>query len=230
MIVLRNLAFYGVFFVASVLFVSAGAVTLLAGGRGLQAVGAGWSGAHRLAARWCLGIKVVEEGPRPVGPVLYALRHESMFEAIDLPHFLDRPVVFAKEELLRIPGWGPVGARYGLIPVARSKGASGLRAMLAAARGYIATGRPLAIFPEGTRIAHGTRAPLQAGFSGLYKMLNLPVVPVAVNSGPLYHRFWKLPGTITMRLGEPIPAGLAREEIEARVAEAINALNRSDHP
>ena len=35
------------------------------------------------------------------------------------------------------------------------------------------------IFPEGTRVPHGARPPLQAGFAGLYKMLGLPVVPVA---------------------------------------------------
>jgi 1-acyl-sn-glycerol-3-phosphate acyltransferase len=56
-------------------------------------------------------------------------------------------------------------------------------------------------------------------------MLGLPEVPVAVNSGPLYHRLWKRPGTITMLFGEPIEPGLPREEIEARVHTAINALN-----
>jgi len=100
-----------------------------------------------------------------------------------------------------------------------------LRAMVAAARGFAERGRPLVIFPEGTRIPHGQRARLQSGFAGLYKLLDLPVVPVAVDSGPLYHRRWKKPGVITVRVGERIEPGLPRQELEARVIEAINALN-----
>ena len=72
---------------------------------------------------------------------------------------------------------------------------------------------------------HGTQPPLQSGFAGLYKLLGLPVVPVALDSGPCYHRRWKRRGTITIRVGEPIPAGLPRDEIEARVVAAINVLN-----
>jgi 1-acyl-sn-glycerol-3-phosphate acyltransferase len=112
--------------------------------------------------------------------------------------------------------------------VARSEGASALRAMLADARLFAESGRPLVIFPEGTRVPHGTRPKLQSGFAGIYKMLGLPVVPVAVNTGPLYHRRWKQPGTITYRFGEAIPAGLPRAEMEARVHAAINALNGAD--
>jgi 1-acyl-sn-glycerol-3-phosphate acyltransferase len=107
----------------------------------------------------------------------------------------------------------------------RDAGARGLRAMMAEAREHIGSGRPLAIFPEGTRTPHGERPPLRSGFAGLYKLLGLPVVPVAVDSGPLYQRWWKRPGTITLRFGEPIPPGLPREQIEARVHAAINALN-----
>ena len=72
---------------------------------------------------------------------------------------------------------------------------------------------------------HGQRPPLQSGFAGIYKLLNLPVVPVAVDSGQFYHGAWKHPGTIRIRFGEEIPAGLPRAEIEARVHAAINALN-----
>jgi 1-acyl-sn-glycerol-3-phosphate acyltransferase len=74
-------------------------------------------------------------------------------------------------------------------------------------------------------VPHGTRPPLQAGFAGLYKMLGLPVIPVAVDSGPLYNRRWKRHGTIRYCFGAEIPPGLPREEIEARVHAAINALN-----
>jgi len=99
--------------------------------------------------------------------------------------------------------------------------------MVASARLFIAAGRPLAIFPEGTRVPHGQRVRLQAGFAGLYKLLGLPVVPVAVDSGPLYHRRLKRPGTITYRFADPIAPGLPRAEVEARVSDAINALNRA---
>jgi 1-acyl-sn-glycerol-3-phosphate acyltransferase len=67
-------------------------------------------------------------------------------------------------------------------------------------------------------VAHGTRPPLQAGFAGLYKLLRLPVVPIAVDSGRLYNRVVKRPGRITYKVGNAIPAGLARGEIEARRA------------
>jgi 1-acyl-sn-glycerol-3-phosphate acyltransferase len=114
-----------------------------------------------------------------------------------------------------------------MIPVDRNGGASALRAMLILAKKMIADGRPIVIFPEGTRVAPGSRPPLQSGFAGLYKLINLPVVPIAVNSGTLSPRktgIWKS-GTITYKVGEELPTGLPREEIEARVHAAINALN-----
>jgi 1-acyl-sn-glycerol-3-phosphate acyltransferase len=157
--------------------------------------------------------------------VLVAMKHESFFEAIDLPNVLGRPAIIAKAELLRIPLWGRAAAAYGVVPVQRDQGAKALRAMLVAARSLVGEGRPLAIFPEGTRIEHGTTRSLQSGFAGLYKLLGLPVVPIAVDSGPCYHRRWKRRGTITIRIGEAIPPGLARNDIESRVFAAINVLN-----
>lgn len=224
--VLRSLLFYAVFYGATVGFVLASliAVAFLPGPR-FRAIPNAWSRCHR----WCviniLGITVRVEGARLSEPALYAIKHESFFEAIDLGTMLDNPVPFAKEELFRIPGWGRVARAYGNIPVMRDAGAKGLRVMLAEARTHIGTGRPLAIFPEGTRIPHGERPALRSGFAGLYKLLGLPVVPVAVDSGPIYQRWWKRRGTITVRFCEPIPPGLPREEVEARVHAAINALN-----
>lgn len=225
--VLRSLLFYLVFYSGSAVYVLTAVLVAAVAPRYVRAVPDAWSRFHRGCMRWLLAIEVCAVGRRPEGAALYAIKHESFFEAIDLPNALDHPVPFAKEELFRIPGWGRAARAYGAVMVRRDEGAKALRAMLAEARKFTSTGRPLAIFPEGTRVPHGTRPPLQSGFAGLYKLLGLPVVPVAVDSGRLYHRLWKRPGTITMRFGEPIEPGLPREEIEARVHAAINVLNES---
>ena len=221
--VARSLLFYLIFYAGCALFVLSAVVVATIAPRHARSIPDAWSRFHRRCLR-LLGIRVEVRGKRLVTPALYALKHESFFEAIDLPMLLDHPVPFAKQELFAIPGWGRAARAYGAIAVARSEGAKALRAMVAEAQAFAASGRPLAIFPEGTRVPHGTQPPLQAGFAGLYKMLGMPVVPVAVNSGPLYHRWWKRPGTIVLQFGEPIEPGLPRAEIEARVHAAINAL------
>lgn len=220
----RSILFYIAFYPLTVGLVIVAVGSAMIGGAGLFSIVRFWTVWHRACMRLA-GIRVRVEGKLADGPALYAIKHESFFEALELPHYLPRPVVFAKAELFKIPAWGRAARYYGLIPVEREQGATALRAMGKAARKFAQTGRPLAIFPEGTRVAHGQRPPLRSGFAGLYKIAGLPVVPVAVNSGPLYHRLWKQPGTITLRIGEPIPPGLSRAEIEARVHAAINELN-----
>ena len=222
---LRSLAFYVLFYGGSVLLVIASVVAVLVRPAWLRGVVGRWGAWHQWCVEKLLGIAVVLDGELPQGPVLIAVKHESFFEAIDTPRLFNYPAVFAKQELFRIPGWGYSALVYGLIPVAREEGAKTLRQMLALAKERVAQGRPLVIFPEGTRVQLGTRPPLQAGFAGLYKLLKLPVVPIAVDSGRLYHHVIKRPGRITYKVGATIPAGLPRGEVEARVHDAINALN-----
>ena len=222
---LRSLAFYAVFYGGSMPIVLAAVLAVFLAPSAFRPVADSWSAWHRFCMAHLLRIRVETRGALPDGQYFVAYKHESFFEAIDLPRVVPGPGVFAKMELMRIPLWGRAAAAYGIVGIDRHQGAKTLRAMVSAARRLIKQGRPLAIFPEGTRVAHGTRPPLQAGFAGLYKMLGLPVVPIAVNSGPLYHRRWKRRGVITVLIGDPIEPGLPRAEIEARVHAAINALN-----
>jgi 1-acyl-sn-glycerol-3-phosphate acyltransferase len=225
---LRNLLFYPLFYGFSAVLVAVSLVAVPFGREHLRKVVALWGDWHLWCVENLLGITIVQHGTIPDEPVLIAVKHESFFEAIDMPRLFSFPTVFAKRELFLIPGWGYSARVYGLVPVARDKGARALREMIALAKQRVAEGRPLVIFPEGTRVPHGQEPPLQSGFAGIYKLLGLPVVPVAVNSGPFYHRLIKQPGTITYRVGEMIPAGLARPEVERRVHRAINALNTGE--
>ena len=224
----RNLVFYPVFYGVSAVLVTFNLLSLPLPPQALRTMVRVWCRWHRWCCRHLLGIRVVIEGTVPTGAVLCAMRHESFFEAIDLPMLLRNPVVFAKAELFSIPIWGLLGRRYGLVMVDRDAGARALRGMIAAAKANALADkppRPIAIFPEGTRVPHGKVLPLQAGFAGIYKMAKLPVVPIAVDSGPLYHRRWKRAGVIRYRIGEVLPPGLSRTDIEAKVTAAINALN-----
>jgi 1-acyl-sn-glycerol-3-phosphate acyltransferase len=225
MSILRSLVFYVVFYIGSIGYAAVGAAVMGFSPARLGRTVMAWSRFHRVCARHLLGIRVVVEGTLPSSGVLMAMKHESFFEAIDAPYLVPFAAVVAKAELLRIPLWGKAAKAYGLVGVERDQGASALRTMLGEARQRIAANRVMIIFPEGTRVPHGQIAPLAAGFAGLYKLLKVPVVPVAVDSGALYHRRWKRAGTITVRVGEPIAPGLPREEIEARVTAAINVLN-----
>lgn len=223
---LRSALFALLFYSGSVIAVLLALLATPIGRAPLLAVTLSWARWHRFCARYLLGIRTRIEGAFPQGPALVASKHQSMFETVEMLLLLDEPAVVLKRQLADIPGWGRVAKSYGVIPVDREGGAIALRRMLKAARQSIAAGRPILIFPEGTRVNPGEQPALQPGFAGLYSALKLPVVPVALDSGTLWPRrsFVKRSGVITIRFGEPIPPGLPRADIEERVRIAINLL------
>ena len=219
------LIFYGATILAIFIALPVGAIWRRRGVRGMAQI---WAFYHRWCAALLLGIRTRVEGPVPTGPVLVASKHQSMFETLELIRILHNPVVVMKRELADIPLWGRLARYYGLIPVERSGGAAALRAMLRAGGEAVADGRPIVIFPEGTRVLPGETPPLQPGFAGFYRAFGLPVVPLALDSGKVWPRrsFIKRPGVVTMRFGTPIAPGLPRREAEAAVHAAINALEQ----
>ena len=222
----RSLLFALLFYPGTLVYVLGVILFSPLGDRPVRAIVHGWSNYHHWLVTGVLGIRFQVDGRIPDGAFLVAIKHEAMVETIEALRLANTPAVVMKRELTQIPLFGWVTRRYGVIPVDREAGAGALRTMLAEGRKAIAQQRPVVIFPEGTRIPHGERPDLRPGFAGLYRALGLPVVPVAHDSGSLWGRgLVKRRGTIRVKVGETIPPGLKRDEVEARVREAINALN-----
>jgi len=223
---LRSILYALIFYPATALFVFAGLVVTLFGRDATRTLVRTWCSFSAMLADILLRVRSKVEGRVPDGAVLIAVKHESMYETLEMVRIADTPVIVLKRELSQIPFFGWLTRRYGVIPVDRGAGSKALREMVAAGRSAAETGRAVLIYPEGTRVPHGQSPKLRSGFAGLYRALGLPVVPIAVDSGRLWTKsLLKKPGIVHVRIGETIPAGLKREEIEARVHAAINALN-----
>jgi 1-acyl-sn-glycerol-3-phosphate acyltransferase len=226
MTLIRSLLFSLLFYPGTLVYVLGVIAVSPFGDRPVQATVHGWSNYHHWLVRNVLGIRWEIDGKVPDGAYLIAFKHEAMVETVEALRFAKKPVVVMKRELTTIPLFGWVTRRYGVIGVDREAGARALRNMLAEGKKAIEQGRPVAIFPEGTRVPHGQRPDLRPGFAGLYRALGLPVVPVAHDSGRIWGRgLAKRSGIIHVRVGDVIPAGLKRDDIEARVHAAINLLN-----
>ena len=173
------------------------------------------------------GIDWEIRGTPPQGPVLVASKHMSMWDTMALYLALKSPATVLKRELLYIPFYGWFLWKATAIAIDRAAGARALRKMANAAQSVLREGRPILIFPEGTRKKPGAVPDYKPGVAGLYAMLDTPCVPVALNSGLHWTGFLKRPGTIVLEFLEPIAPGMKRPAFMALLEERIEtATNR----
>jgi 1-acyl-sn-glycerol-3-phosphate acyltransferase len=228
----RAAAFNVAFVVWTAIVGTVGLPLLLAPRRAAVRLGRFWSQGVVFLLRAIVGLdyRIAGLDHIPEGGCIVAMKHQSAWDAIVMPVVLDDPAPVVKRELLLVPIYGWYAARAGSIGIDRKAGAAALRRMLTAARRVAAEGRPIVIFPQGTRVAPGAAAPYQPGVFALYQALSLPLVPAAVNSGLFWGRrsFLKRCGRITLEFLEPIPPGWARRrlmgELEQRIEAATAAL------
>ena len=166
----------------------------------------------------------------PSEPCIIASKHQSAWETMAYVFVLDNPSFVIKREILFIPIFGLYVWRAHLVPIDRKAGIIAVRRMLQRAKEVLAEGRPIIVFPEGTRVAPGSHRPYHPGIVALYSHLHVPVVPVALNSGLFWRRrsFIKRPGKIILEFLPPIPTGLRKEaflaELERQIEGATTKL------
>lgn len=180
----------------------------------------------------CCGIKVEIRGRQhmPTGAALVAPKHQCMFDVFAQFAWLPHACFVMKKELTWIPFFSWFAAKARMIVVDREGHSAALKKLVRDAKDRFADHRQLLIFPEGTRVAPGVKGDYKPGIAALYRELDVPVVPVATNSGVHWpkHGFLRKPGTIVFEYLEPIPPGLKRAEfmrlLEERIETASNKL------
>ena len=142
----------------------------------------------------------------PDEPTVVYYKHSSAWEAIQVFTMFPTQCWVIKRELMWVPFVGWALKKFRPIAIDRSAGHSAVEQVVEQGKERLAEGRWVVIFPEGTRVKHGTTR--RYGLSGalLAKAAGMPIVPIAHNSG----RYWprrgllKKAGTIRMVIGKPI--------------------------
>lgn len=232
MITVRSLLFVALFYVWSTI-IALGMIPLFLGRsrwvmRGLTLYGYGISFLLGLVC----GIRVELRGREhmPTGAAVIACKHQCMFDIFGQFQWLPYSSFVMKKELVKVPFLGWYALKGGMIVVNREGQSAALKKLVRDARARLRNGRQVVIFPEGTRGTPGVKGDYKPGIAALYRELDLPVYPVATNSGVHWpaHGFLRKPGTIVFEYLEPIPPGLKRAEfmrtLEERIETASNRL------
>ncbi len=184
-----------------------------------------WIKNTRLALRLICGIKTEIRGIEhlPEGAIIWASKHQSMYDAFVPWLVLDHPAIIIKKELLWYPVFGWYAWRTDMIAIDRAGGARTLRNMIEASRKRMAEGRQLLIFPEGTRQLPGADPKYRPGVFGMYDELEVPVVPVATNIGLCWPRrgVRRRAGTVVIEILPPIETGMAKAPFMAKLETTI---------
>ena len=232
MLAIRSFVFVAIFYLWSLIFSICAIPLLLAPSSWMARALPIWThGIHFLLWAIC-GIKVEIRGKQfiPKGPALVAPKHQCMLDVFTEFSVLPHSIFVMKKELVWIPFLAWYGLKLGCIVVDRDAHAKALRKMVADAKLRFQKSRQLVIFPEGSRGEPGVAGDYKPGIAALYRDLDVPVHPVATNSGVHWpkHGFLRKPGLIVFEYLEPIQPGLKRGEfmriLEERIETASNKL------
>jgi len=171
-------------------------------------------------------------------PHVFVANHQSIIDICALFRALPVPARFViKQEIAKVPFIGWYARAMGMVFIERGHAREATE-RLHGVVSLIRAGESLCAFPEGTRSRNGSVGPFKGGAFQVALQAGVPVVPIAIDgSGAVLPAsgFRVRPGTITLRIGEPIPtAGLHagdRHALAQRAHDAVAAMHDSaDHP
>lgn len=143
----------------------------------------------------------------PRAQVIYASKHQSAWDTLMLWRSLPRPLFILKRELYLIPFFGWYLWRSGQIAINRAARREAMEQIIRQTQDARCSGRPIVIFPEGTRGLPDADTIYRGGVAKLSQALGWPVIPVALNAGKFWPKrpVWKTAGTAVMQFLPAMP-------------------------
>ncbi len=188
-----------------------------------------WARGLRWGTRVLIGIRTEIRGLEhlPAGPIIYASKHQCMYDTLLPMIILSDPAVILKKELLWYPVFGWYALRGGMIPIDRAGNIRTLKKMIRQARKRAEAGRQIIIYPEGTRRAPGAEGDYKVGVFAMYKELAVPCVPVATNAGLCWpgKGLGLKPGHVVLDILEPLQPGLNRTDFMTQIEDVIETAS-----
>lgn len=217
---IRSFIFDSIFYVFTTIYLLLFFIPMLILPRGFTVyIFRTWTRMVMFALRYIVGLSYTVEGLDILeaalknGPCILALKHQSACETIFCSLLAQKMSIVLKKQLLYIPIYGIYLKKLNSIVIDRDNTAASLKKLLMDAKKNVQNGHSILIFPEGTRQNPGESGEYKGGVGLLYKTLQIPVIPIALNTGLFWGRrsFIKKPGKIIFKILEPIPAGLDRD-------------------
>ena len=186
-------------------------------------------GTTALLEKYILGltyeVRGIENLPKQ-GSFLLAAKHQSAYETFKLHILFNDPSIVLKQELLKIPFWGQYLAKSDVIAIDRSSPKKAIKSIQEGAQRIAKQGRPIIIFPQGTRVKPETTTkekPYKIGIIRMQEATGLPIIPMALNTGVFYpkHSWCKKPGRVTFEFLPPLEM---KEKAGDRLKELENLL------
>lgn len=189
-----------------------------------------WATINPYLLRLCsikIQIKGIHNLPKKNGYII-ASNHQSALETTLFHALVPNTVYVLKKQLLWLPVTGWYFLKTGCIPIDRKGGSKTMRMMFHATQKRLAEGCNVVIFPEGTRIPPDQSVPYSPGIALMYEQCQVPVVPVALNSGYCWqkNKTIKKPGTVTLEFLKPIEPGLPRREFLKQLQDVIEEARK----
>ncbi len=167
------------------------------------------------------------------GSYIVSAKHQSAYETLKLHILFKDPAIVLKKELLQIPLWGSYLWKSDVIAIDRSSPKNAIKSMQDETKRVAAQGRPIIVFPQGTRVGPEItprEKPYKIGVFRMQEASGLPIIPLALNTAVFYpkHSWCKKPGKVIFEFLPPVmpsnePDKILKE-LEMKTEEATSRL------